>query len=690
MKAQLFLKSLIFSLLISCGNSADFSESTKTDTDIEPDRNTENIFEINTQKNKILQFSSKTIKTHSFQAFHDRNFNNIQITLEDIYSERQEHFTQTERPFITESFQQGFEGSPVEEEFSQIKNRGIVDILLVIDDSRSMAEEQKNLSTKLGSLLTYIQDTSWKIAITTTTEDPFNKCDIDIISHQTPNPIKRFAELTQVGISGSGKEMGILKAKQALSCDKKPWVRKNSTLAVVFVSDEDNCSKDGEDCKSKPWGSENYLLNYIEHDLGRTVAVDTRFYGIFSPPDQPCQKATNTATQYMRLLSYKGDDIKRYGNICDRDYSETLERISLDISSLLVRSWNLKFPPDVSGVVKVWIGKDKDKILIPQTHYEIKDQRLLFKPDHAPKAGSRISIAYETGSKPKFSQLKMQKQADENSLIVNIDNVKVKKDQYRLENNIIYFDNAPGDGSLVRLDYRENKKLEKRFKLQQMPESDSFKILINGKPIPNSYYQIDGESIEFDLPPKDGEKISVHYKTKVGPKLAYQVPISGSDAREYVLKNSNNDVLDFTLENDTILIDPQDHQNGKQLMLSYISNDSSIKTYLLEHDFVLIESISISSDNPSCLFPEDFEVTKAVIKNFCEISKLSQFDISYQFADFTNRFYLGRLSQTSKELIRVYLDGKATNNYILTEDHLVIEQYEDTVKEYTVQIFIPI
>ena len=167
-----------------------------------------------------------------------------------------------------------------------------LDILLVVDNSGSMMDEQENLAGKLDPLLEAVRDSDWQIAVTTTDA---RDCVTKIIT--AANKSAFASTIRGLGTDGSGDEIAVWKIIQALqgncirddsggsedtilweralqlqdegvlfaendvlretklphgksardvsSCSRrKPWLREDSTLAILIVSDEDhNCNK---------------------------------------------------------------------------------------------------------------------------------------------------------------------------------------------------------------------------------------------------------------------------------------------------------------------------------------------------------------------------------------------------------------------------------------------------------------
>ena len=184
-------------------------------------------------------------------------------------------------PKSVELFQQGTDEQSISEFFKQNENddaQGLLDILIVIDNSGSMNEEQTNLSTKLLPLLSYVEQSDWKIGIVTT--DASDGCLRDVITKGQENVETEFADAIRAGVGGSGVEAGVPQAVEALSTScmgGSSWIRPNSTLAVLFVSDEDNCS-DGTKCAISEHNTADYLIDHLA--TIREVGVNAKVFWI--------------------------------------------------------------------------------------------------------------------------------------------------------------------------------------------------------------------------------------------------------------------------------------------------------------------------------------------------------------------------------------------------------------------------
>ncbi|MBC7660110.1 MAG: hypothetical protein H7249_10405 [Chitinophagaceae bacterium] len=130
-------------------------------------------------------------------------------------------FNQLNRPVYTEVFPQSSQLQDLSESFQQNSTAsGILDLLLVIDNSGSMTEEQQNLSSKLSPLLYYLKDSDWRIGVVTT--DPKDGCLRGLISKGDANSSELFTNAVNAGIKGSGNERGILQAVAGLKGECNP------------------------------------------------------------------------------------------------------------------------------------------------------------------------------------------------------------------------------------------------------------------------------------------------------------------------------------------------------------------------------------------------------------------------------------------------------------------------------------
>ncbi len=128
-----------------------------------------------------------------------------------------------------------------------------VDILLVVDDSGSMAAEQGKLARGFETFVRYfdVADVDYHIGVTTTDMDTRAGALADrggskVISRETDDPADVFFENVRVGTVGSADERGMDAATAALSEElaetNEGFLREDALLSVIFVSDEEDAS----------------------------------------------------------------------------------------------------------------------------------------------------------------------------------------------------------------------------------------------------------------------------------------------------------------------------------------------------------------------------------------------------------------------------------------------------------------
>lgn len=146
---------------------------------------------------------------------------------------------------------------------------GAVDVVFVIDDSNSMEAVQSTLATGASLMFDDLaaRGLDWQIGVVTTDMDDADhrgRLVGPILTPQDATPAASFAQQIQAGTEGSQLERGLDAAWSAVTApltshDNAGLVRLTSRLAVVVVSDEDDCSDEGalptfqaSDCVSFP------------------------------------------------------------------------------------------------------------------------------------------------------------------------------------------------------------------------------------------------------------------------------------------------------------------------------------------------------------------------------------------------------------------------------------------------------
>lgn len=293
-----------------------------------------------------------------------------------------------------------------------IPTRVETDILFVVDDSGSMAAEQSRLATAFSSFITALSATpvqnDFQIGVTTTSVDwPLCSARLDasgncpasvdlwttydgtaagrpyargalvasggapaLLKAGSPTLVADFTADVAVGTAGSGKEQGLRAMRYALDDRIRDGanaglLRPGARLAVVIVSDEDDCSEtaspprivyDGWIDRCHSAADEALLppvqatVDFLRGPIGGelrdvTVAVVAGVDPVTKLPEIPaCNSSGYMATRYKQLTDAFG--AKGYiDDVCAPDFTATLDAIAalLDPGQTLPLSGT---PPD--------------------------------------------------------------------------------------------------------------------------------------------------------------------------------------------------------------------------------------------------------------------------------------------------------------------------------------------------------
>ena len=294
----------------------------------------------------------------------------------------------------------------------------MVDMLWVIDDSNSMANEQFKVAEGFQQFIFAMglaeDAVDFHIGVVTT--------DMDIANEQAgllvgePSYLTRdddylseFMGRVQVGTQGSDKERGLQAAYHALTdADALDYndgfLRGEAVLALIFVSDENDCSDDNflddemagslcYDINDKLTSTAEYIRRFqAVKGIGGRVVAST----IVGPEVADGCDESWPGKRYMTLAN-ELDGVN--GNICDADYNTVMDDIGSRITAPQ-RSFYLSYTP-VEESLMVFV--DDEEIVGDDRLGWIYDNEFVsidFDGDFVPEFGSSITIQYDiAGSK---------------------------------------------------------------------------------------------------------------------------------------------------------------------------------------------------------------------------------------------------------------------------------------------------
>ncbi|MBX3034670.1 MAG: hypothetical protein KF865_12170 [Bdellovibrionaceae bacterium] len=320
----------------------------------------------------------------------------------------------------------GNTGTPVSSTHNITVSNNKLDILLVVDDSKSMLADNRRLASRLEGFVNDLsaQGFDWQMCATLTraqqisegsayywgasynwSNNPLNPQ--YILKSGTPDIYGIFTRTIEnigAGWEGTDDERAI-KASWWHLWNGEPGVdgssgcyRKEAGLAVIILSDEDERSIGGDNTqaayeseKNKPLESDDLPQTYVNY-VRQIFGAEKRFSVnsiIVRPGDALCkqkQDAEGTASHYGVKYAELSNLTNGYiGSICESDYSANL-RYFKDAIVRSQASLPLQCPNPVGGTVNVTVN--------PPYAYttSIDNGRLVFNPQIP--AGSTVKLEY--------------------------------------------------------------------------------------------------------------------------------------------------------------------------------------------------------------------------------------------------------------------------------------------------------
>lgn len=260
-----------------------------------------------------------------------------------------------------------------------------LDIIWVIDNSGSMADEQGALGLNFNAFIEdfITKNVDFKMAITTTdTRSSFKGLMVPgsaeklTSAHAQANPaqfLTDFKNLVRVGTSGSGDEKGLEATEGFMQRYASTFLRPDAYLAVVILSDEEDQSPKSVDFyvdNLKSYKNEAGLVKvYSIVDINRTNSG----YGITTGGDRYAEASLKTA-----------------GSVTDirDDFHRSLSSMGDSIINLL-DSFALESTP-VDGTLKVYINR----VETTDYTYDAASRSIKFDANRLPPVGAEITVTY--------------------------------------------------------------------------------------------------------------------------------------------------------------------------------------------------------------------------------------------------------------------------------------------------------
>ena len=266
-----------------------------------------------------------------------------------------------------------------------------VDVLFVVDNTGSMAQEHEALADSFSALVTSLdaQGLSWQLGVITT--DPASggmlRGDPWILTPASTDPAEVFAETVDVGTRGTVNaglaNVGLALSPAALEDANRGFRRSEASLQVVVISDGDDASG--------PWLSTPVLdtLTLLNDEATRT-GRPAQLSAVVGDVPSGCTGENGTA---LPGTTYTEVAIQTQGvvaSICQSDLGEVLASLG-ELAVEVDNTFVLAEEPESVRRVSV-----DDQRVDEGWALESSPPRIVF--DEAPAAGSQVEVRYVLSS----------------------------------------------------------------------------------------------------------------------------------------------------------------------------------------------------------------------------------------------------------------------------------------------------
>jgi hypothetical protein len=563
---------------------------------------------------------------------------------------------QMERPVGMQEHTQGHDGNQVTQEFT-VSSAGKLDLLVVVDDSGSMKEEQDKLSTKLTSLTKELSTVDWRIVVVTTTSScrrldrVINKSDADAAT--------AFKNAVTAGVGGSGTERGIRRAIDGFDgiCPdgNYTWLRPDSSLAVLFVADENN------DCATLNCRNERPidLVNKMR-SLRPNMPDKLKAYAIiWDESNALCEDVNGetAGTRYLEVVNTIGG-IGVAGSICEADYKTTLENVSKDVARAIRAEYSLKFAPE--NDLEVTIDG------VPHMDYAIDGKKLTLM--NVAASAVKMKVTYNYAAVPRFDRVTVDGDPADDTLEVYVEGKKLAKDdfEYDATTKELVFLTMPADAAAIRVKYRKEGALPAQFDVAQFDMGRLEQVFVKGKA---SKYEYDATTgvLTLPAPPADGAEIKLQYRVKDGQITRYAAAPTAADAETIVVADAESgDAVEMSVDGDQLVFDAADVIDGRKVTVTYDYGELAAALKYEIPDAPMMETLTVTGKDGEAGCIDDVAVEGQVLTFSCDAEEIGEVVISYQYiaesyVDFVVVGEVGDSDQTHH--YQVFVDGKGISDF---------------------------
>lgn len=316
-----------------------------------------------------------------------------------------------------------------------------IDVLWVVDNSGSMATSQQNLANNFPSFISKFTEKAYDFQMGVVTTDAYlalpvftpyyqtnpmpsyyggrPQADIghlrngtwsdpsgfSLLNMNTPNLNQVFVKNVMQGINGRGDERSLQSMRTALeSTGNAGFVRDNSFLAVVLVTDEDDFSHDGTaqyERYDRPLHTIESYVSFLDGVTKSTPTARRHSVNTISVNNQACLDSIFNGAQKIGLrvgqLADATGGIK--GNLCG-DFANELQIISKSIVELSTQFYIEGNP--VPASIRVFVnGAEVPRADVTPAGgfaYNATANSIIFKGNAVPPQSANIQVTFDPAS----------------------------------------------------------------------------------------------------------------------------------------------------------------------------------------------------------------------------------------------------------------------------------------------------
>lgn len=620
----------------------------------------------------------------------DSGFNLIQQDFLLVQAPKSAELSQQlDRTIYEDNFTQGHSGISASQSFA-ISEAGIFDLLIVMDNSSSMGPYQNRISQNLTSILKYVSNTNWRIAVVTTTNACLNKtadgrkyitrADYDADPAKTTAD---FQTMIKIGEGGDPVEKGIKVAADAMTgqgcaSTSNEWLRSDSQRSILLITDEHNCgSGSNEGCVGAAYETAEYFYDRVGYNVPVNAFLLLQEPPSANPsdptdPNHDCQNSGGylnppNPVEYTRMVTDTGGIS---ADICRSNYGSILEQISMNVRKKINVQFELSHPAVATSLD---IKLDGNKV----NSFTVSGSTLTILETVA-EGAQTLDVTYKHDPVAMVKSFTPSHSGDGTSFDVTINGEKLHKDLYRFDSSTgkLELNNIPPEHAQIKLKYRENVPLRKVFAYTQTFVPGSLEVWVDDKKVTNYSHDSNTKKVTFATPPADGAQVSLRYEMPGDRKLKY--PIIGADAARIenfrLIDRDSQEELIAEVDNGNLLVDNDAVFNGRKVRAIY-NMDYNFKDKLYNITIAgqpFPDTLKISAEGDDQICSQNVEVHADSIGFSCGDEDFEKLDISYQYAEsYKNTFDIS-VDYSGPKTYKVYVNGTELTDYYIVEDKLVI------------------